>query len=175
LAWVCKRVMEASGAVHTDLSPVAWREENTMLRAGGAVVLAILMLSGCGKREADAEQRQGEVVHKSRNDVAKIQIGLFVTALEGYKLSLGDFPTSKQGLQALRTPPTDLPNPKKWKGPYLNPELTLHPLDLELPLDPWGHSYHYCSPGIHNPDGVDVWSDGPDGMDGSQDDIGNWK
>jgi type II secretion system protein G len=149
-----------------------------MFRAGGAIVLAILMLSGCGKREADAErQQQGEVGNKGREaiDIAKIQIGLFVTAFDRYKLSLGDFPTTQQGLQALRTPPPDLSKPKKWNGPYLNSEISLHPLNLELPLDPWGHPYHYHSPGTHNPDSFDVWSVGPDGVDGSQDDIGNWK
>jgi hypothetical protein len=46
---------------------------------------------------------------------------------------------------------------------------------LELPFDPWGHPYHYRSPGIHNLAGFDAWSVGPDGVDESADDIGNWK
>lgn len=146
-----------------------------MFRTGGAFVLAVVMLAGCGKPEADAGRRPGVVVHRNRSDVAKIQIDLFVTALEGYKQSLGNYPTTQQGLQALRTPPSDLPNPQKWNGPYLNPEISLHPLDLGLPLDPWDHPYHYRFPGIHNPDTCDVWSVGPDGVDGTKDDIGNWK
>jgi general secretion pathway protein G len=135
------------------------------------------MLSGCGKREADGEQQPRELGGKGHNavEIARIQIGLFVTALDRYQLSLGGFPATEQGLQALRTPPPDLPKAKKWNGPYLNPEISLHPLDLELPLDPWGHPYHYRLPGAHNPDRFDVWSVGPDGVDGSQDDIGNWK
>ena len=100
---------------------------------------------------------------------------LFVTALSAYQQSVGQFPTTQQGLQALRTCPPDFPKSKKWQGPYLNPEVSLHPLNLELPLDPWGHPYHYRLPGVHHPASFDVWSDGPDGVDGSADDIGNWK
>jgi hypothetical protein len=40
----------------------------------------------------------------------------------------------------------------------------------DVPRDPWGNAYHYRSPGIHNPDTVDVWTVGPDGKE-----IGNWK
>ena len=56
-------------------------------------------------------------------------------------------------------------NPSKWEGPYL---------DSDLPLDPWDNPYQYVSPGIHNPDGFDIWSYGPDGINGTEDDIGNW-
>ena len=47
-------------------------------------------------------------------------------------------------------------------------------MDSDVPLDPWDNPYQYMSPGIHNPDGFDVWSFGPDGINGTQDDIGNW-
>jgi general secretion pathway protein G len=152
------------------------RMNNMPLRVGGAIVLAIAILSGCGKRETDAE-RQGDAGDKGREAIhlAMSQLGLFETALGRYQQSVGDFPTTKQGLQALRTRPPDLPKGKQWNGPYLNPEVSLQPLNLELPLDPWGHPYHYRSPGIHNPDTFDVWSVGPGGVDGSADDIGNWK
>lgn len=141
-----------------------------LFRVGGAVVLAIAILSGCGKREMDEGDKGREALA-----LTKTQIDLFVIALGRYQQSVGSFPTTKQGLQALRTQPPDLPKPKRWNGPYLNPEVSLHPLNLELPLDPWGHPYHYRSPGIHHPERFDVWSDGPDGVDGTKDDIGNWK
>ena len=41
-------------------------------------------------------------------------------------------------------------------------------------LDPWGNDYQYAAPGKHNTDGFDVWSNGPDGQSGTDDDIGNW-
>jgi type II secretion system protein G len=109
----------------------------------------------------------GKVVKKVELAInaAKRQIGLLKTPLLTYELDIGSLPTTPQGLDALRRPPADLPNPQKWDGPYL---------DADVPLDPWSHPYHYCSPGAHNHDSYDLWSSGPDGINGTQDDIGNW-
>ena len=93
---------------------------------------------------------------------AKAQIGALKTPLDAYNLDMGMYPTSNQGLQALLTPPADVPNPQAWGGPYL---------DREIPLDPWGRQYIYISPGRYNPD-YDVYSLGPGGSD--QTAIGNW-
>ena len=93
--------------------------------------------------------------------VAKVQIALLTNALDAYELTVGSFPTTQQGLQTLRTPPSDLARPDGWDGPYLN---------KDVPLDPWGNPYHYRSPGVHNADTFDVWSVGPDGKE-----IGNWQ
>ena len=41
-------------------------------------------------------------------------------------------------------------------------------------IDPWGHAYQYLNPGKHNANGYDIYSMGLDGVDGSDDDIGNW-
>ena len=98
-------------------------------------------------------------------NAAKSQIGLFETPLETYHLDLNAYPAANQGLEALRSPPADLSDPGKWAGPYLN---------KDIPLDPWGHTYQYASPGKYNTDTYDVWSMGPDGIDGTDDDIGNW-
>jgi len=105
---------------------------------------------------------------------------LFVTSevdtpLMAYKLNTGDYPTTQQGLQALITQPVGVKGwqgpyfNKDWKGPHLNPIKT-------VPLDPWGHPYQYAYPSTHHqPAGkYDCWSLGPDGIDGTADDIGNW-
>jgi len=97
---------------------------------------------------------------------AKSQIGLFETAIEGFQLNIGAYPTTEQGLNALLAPPADLPNPAKWEGPYLKGN--------EVPLDPWGTPYQYRFPGDRNPNGYDLWSIGPDRTDGTEDDVGNW-
>ncbi len=97
---------------------------------------------------------------------AKSQIGLFETAIEGFQLNIGSYPTTEQGLGALLAPPADLPNPAKWEGPYLK--------GSEVPLDPWGTPYQYRFPGDRNPNGYDLWSIGPDRTDGTEDDVGNW-
>jgi general secretion pathway protein G len=98
-------------------------------------------------------------------DATKVEIGIFESALENYHLSLNSYPSTTQGLQALRVAPSDLPDQEKWDGPYLN---------KDIPMDPWGHPYNYASPGNNNRDTFDVWSAGPDGIAGTADDIGNW-
>lgn len=104
---------------------------------------------------------------------------LFVnSAMEGYRSQVGHYPTTVEGLDALIHCPKGLE--KRWKGSYLapieavsGPSLT-HTSELRLPLDPWGRPYQYRCPGIHNPEGYDLWSLGPIGV-GGHDAIGNWK
>ncbi len=94
------------------------------------------------------------------------QIDSFKTALGVYELDNGVFPSTEQGLQALITQPSGaaLPN---WKGPYLDPPV--------IRLDPWGHAYIYKYPGVKIPNGYDLYSPGPNGIEGDDDDIGNWQ
>jgi general secretion pathway protein G len=101
----------------------------------------------------------------SRNKAAKSQIDLFNAPIQMYQLAIGSYPNTAQGIEALRMAPSDLPNPAKWDGPYL---------DKPIPLDPWSNPFQYLSPGKHNPKSYDIWSYGPDGVNGTQDDIGNW-
>ena len=85
-------------------------------------------------------------------------------ALSAYQLQTGSLPTTDQGLKALWQKPTTDPIPDQW-----------HKIMDEEVVDPWGHSYKYQNPGKHNTDGYDVYSTGPDGQDGADDNIGNWK
>jgi general secretion pathway protein G len=90
------------------------------------------------------------------------------TALGMYETDNGKYPTTEQGLEALRTPPTTPPVPKAWHGPYLKKPLT---------PDPWGNPYIYRSPGEHNAD-YDLSSLGADsrpGGSGNDADINNWE
>lgn len=97
---------------------------------------------------------------------AKVDIQLLGDALKMYHMDLHTYPTTDQGLEALRQPPAGLPNPEQWgPEPYL---------EKEIPLDPWGKPYQYQYPGRVNTQSYDIWSLGPDGIDGSQDDICNW-
>jgi general secretion pathway protein G len=100
---------------------------------------------------------------KGRVGAAKGQITAFETALDLYEVDCGAYPTTAQGFEALRTAPS--PAPKGWKGPYMK---------KEIPLDPWGNPYQYRSPGTHHPQGVDIWSNGLDGQEGTADDVQNW-
>ena len=111
----------------------------------------------------------GVAVNQSRTNAfiraASSQIGLFKAPLELYRMDVGDLPATQQGLDSLRNAPSDLSNPDKWKGPYLNEP---------IPKDPWDNEYQYEYPGSHEEDAPDIWSWGPDGIDGTDDDIGNW-
>ncbi|MBI3473832.1 MAG: type II secretion system major pseudopilin GspG [Candidatus Solibacter usitatus] len=98
---------------------------------------------------------------KARVVAAQTQIQNFETALGAYKLATGLFPSTEQGLQALRIKPANLNN---WDGPYLK---------KDIPMDPWGRPYVYKYPGDHG-DEPDIVSYGPDGQPGN-DDIVSWK
>jgi general secretion pathway protein G len=93
---------------------------------------------------------------------ATADISALGAALGAFKVDNGRYPTSAEGLAVLSTDPSGLP---KWKGPY-----------IERPVgnDPWGNPYVYVCPGKHNPDSYDLHSFGPDGKDGTADDITNW-
>ncbi len=88
------------------------------------------------------------------------------TALTPYRLDVGNYPSTAEGLKALVKAPAG--KEKKWKGPYIEAS--------EVPKDPWDNPYNYRFPGSKNVNGTrgyDVWSLGPDGVE-SADDIGNW-
>jgi general secretion pathway protein G len=104
-------------------------------------------------------------VTQAKITVAKAQIAAFQTALGAYKLDTGNFPTTEQGLEALRTLPTGVSN---WAGPYL---------PKDIPLDPWNRPYIYKYPGDHGdePDIISYGADGQPGGDGENADILSWK
>ncbi len=99
-------------------------------------------------------------------NAAKAQIQQFTQPLEMYRLNTNSYPQTSDGLTALLSPPGSLANQTKWQGPYIDKS--------EIPVDPWDNPYQYSSPGSRNPDSFDIWSFGPDGADGTADDIGNW-
>ncbi len=124
------------------------------------LVLVILVIIG-----SLAVVAYGPIQRSAFIKAADAQIKAFKTPLQAFRLDQGNFPNTSQGLQALRAEPSDLAVPGKWNGPYL---------DSQVPLDPWGNPYRYESPGKQQTDWPDIWSYGPDGMDGTEDDIGNW-
>jgi general secretion pathway protein G len=95
---------------------------------------------------------------------AQTQIADLGTALDAFEIGVGRYPTTVEGLLALIQQPTS--EATEWQGPYLNKN--------NVPLDPWGNEYQYRCPGQYNPDGYDLYSYGPDGKQGGDDDISNW-
>jgi general secretion pathway protein G len=101
---------------------------------------------------------------KAKLRTTKAQIELFGTALDTFRLDVGRYPTTDEGLQALRQKPGGL---ERWDGPYLR---------KELPLDPWSKPYAYRSPGEHGAyDIVSYGADGTPGGDGDNRDITSWE
>ena len=95
--------------------------------------------------------------------IAKVDIGSNISsALKLYELDNGVFPTTTQGIDALRSKPMSNPTPSNWNGPYLEKD----------PIDPWGRRYQYACPGTHNND-YDLYSYGPKEKD-EKGRIGNW-
>jgi general secretion pathway protein G len=95
---------------------------------------------------------------------AKAQIELFGTALDAFRLDVGRYPTSEEGLKALREKPSNADN---WNGPYL---------PKEIPSDPWKKPYAYRSPGEHGDyDLMSYGADGVEGGEGESEDVVSWK
>ena len=104
-------------------------------------------------------------IQKTANiNAAKAQIGALETPLGTYRLDMSDYPSTDEGLDALRVAPGG-DNDDKWAGPYL---------EKPIPDDPWGNPYQYEYPGSHDETRPDIWSMGPDKVDGTDDDIGSW-
>jgi general secretion pathway protein G len=88
------------------------------------------------------------------------------TALTRYRIDVGDYPSTADGLGALLAAPAAAAD--RWHGPYADVP------GGKLPLDPWGESYQYRFPGVKNKASYDLFSKGPDKLEGTEDDIGNW-
>ncbi len=103
-------------------------------------------------------------VGKSQVKVARAQIDALDKALDQFRLDVGRYPTSEEGLQALVTAPG---GEAAWAGPYLK---------KGVPADPWGRPYVYQQPGTHGGD-FDLLSYGKDGRAGGAGedaDVTNW-
>jgi general secretion pathway protein G len=100
-------------------------------------------------------------VGDAKVSAAKSQLDVFALALNAYRLDNDVFPTTDQGVAALRDQPTTGDLPRNWRGPYLS---------KVVPLDPWGRPYVYVSPGAVNPQSYDLYTLGRDGKVGGEGD-----
>ena len=108
-------------------------------------------------------------VGSAKEATAKTQLEMLGSAIDAYRLDSDAYPSTEQGLAALRTRSAAGPTPTSWRGPYLR---------RDVPMDPWGRPYVYRSPGTANPEGYDLLTLGRDGREGGQGedaDILGWK
>lgn len=126
------------------------------------VTLAIIgLLAGLAISNSD------KIFGQSQEAVARIFVrDSLKTSLTRYRIDLGDYPSTAEGLNALMSAPAA--RAERWRGPYAEAP------GGKLPLDPWGEAYRYRYPGVKNKGGYDLYSSGPDKAEGTEDDIGNW-
>lgn len=96
---------------------------------------------------------------QARQTAAKTQINSFETSLDAFEVDCGRYPSTEEGLRALVEPPSGVQN---W-----------HSYMKTVPTDPWGQPYQYRYPGTHNVTSYDLFTTGPDKVEGN-DDIDNW-
>jgi general secretion pathway protein G len=138
------------------------RSNRRRRRSGGftlmevLLVLAILVILGSsvGYFMLGAQE-------KAYKRAAKSQMSTFEQMLLGYKMDVGSYPSTEQGLESLRSQPADA---IRWDGPYAA---------KEIPVDPWGNPYQYelTSNGTEQIFSISSW--GPDGQGGTDDDVSN--
>jgi general secretion pathway protein G len=103
-------------------------------------------------------------IKPAKQSATRAQIENFATALDSFYIDTGRYPTTPEGLKALRDKPGSL---EKWNGPYLK---------KEIPSDPWGNQYVYRAPGRSG--GYEIVSYGADGREGGEgedQDINSWQ
>ncbi len=100
----------------------------------------------------------------ARQDAASVQINQLSGILDLYRLDVGRYPTSAEGLDALVERPTDA---EGWNGPYVRKAESL--------IDPWGRPYQYRYPGEHGEyDLYSLGADGTEGGEGENTDVVSW-
>jgi len=133
------------------------------VRSGFTLLELLVVMVIIGLLAAYVAPRYFSQLGKSEVKAAQAQVAAFQKALDTYRLEVGRYPSSEQGLNALMTRPSNEP---KWGGPYLQ---------KSVPLDPWGNAYQYKSPGEHGD--YDLYSLGKDGQvggSGEAADVTSW-
>lgn len=131
--------------------------------AGFTLIELLIVMIILGLLAALVAPKMFQKVGSSKQKAAKAQISMLATALDTFRLDVGRYPTTDQGLNALRTNPGH----DTWDGPYMS---------KEIPRDPWGQDYVYQSPGEHGD--YDLYSLGADkqaGGEGENADVNSWE
>jgi general secretion pathway protein G len=131
---------------------------------GFTLVEIVLVLAIIALLLGVAVKQLSGVLGRGKEVTVAADIDAFNSALVMYQSKALRYPTTEQGLKALVIRPTTAPAPRQWSK-----------IMDEIKPDPWGNDYYYYFPGKRNGNTKpDIGSRGPDGVEGNDDDIGNW-
>ncbi len=138
-----------------------WRETTRI--SGFTLIELLLVLVILATLAAVVTPKFTKRAEQARITAAKTQISQFEVALDTFQIDVGRYPSTAEGMRALVEKPAS--NAEGWLEPYLK---------RDIPKDSWSNEYVYRYPGQYNQDGYDLYSLGPDGRQGGDDDITNW-
>lgn len=137
------------------------------LRRGFTMMELLVVLAILGLLAGLAISNVGQIFGGAQAGTAELFVKETLKApLFTYRMHMGDYPSTSDGLQALIDRPGNS-KASQWHGPYIT--------ESKVPRDPWGEPYQYAYPGAKNKSSYDLWSKGPDKQSGTDDDIGNWE
>lgn len=140
------------------------RQLKTIAQAGFTLLELLVVLGIIAMLAGIVGPQVMKHMGESKTKAAKVQIEDLAATLDMYKLDLGHYPTTGEGLQALVESPDSA---SRWNGPYLQKS--------KVPLDPWQNEYHYVAPGEHGKfDLFSYGADGKEGGEGEDQDVVSW-
>ncbi len=145
-----------SGTLERETTNVEIQRKTHFRQQGMTLIEILVVLAILGLLAGLVGPNLLNRLDSAKTKTASVQIQDLEQGLEMYKLDVGRFPTTDEGLEALQAQPANAPG---WNGPYLKGT---------VPVDPWGRAYIYKSPGEYS--AVDIISYGADGKPGGEGD-----
>jgi len=143
--------------------PAKRRKHSKVSERGFTLIELLIVMIILGLLAALVAPKMFQKVGGAKLKAAKAQIGMLGTALDAYRLDVGAYPSTQEGLDVLRKNP----GRDTWDGPYLS---------KDIPPDPWGKPYAYRSPGEHGDyDLYSLGADGQEGGEGENADVVSWQ